>query len=176
MIQVPTYLRATGVHMENGNGQHLLFAEIAGALGGCESLWFPRPVDRMLSGVIMAGHGPGFQLRLDDLRECVDESQPPDVEAIYLATPTLVDGVALFEEEGPWNLTTEERTYEYLQAAMEKMPRLKLLITALGSGDIDPRERMRMMGGGSIVCFKRFVEATGKEFSDWVLCRRMGCA
>jgi len=132
-----------------------------------DRIWFPFVAsDTLPQLLLLMGH------ELAGLGEGANWEDDTGVDALYIGTPTIVDGGILFPETVPalpkgamWTKRLERRLVQsFVEKAIERGA--KRIVTGLGEGDISAEERIEDMGGGGVVCMKRF-----RGFTDWVLLR-----
>lgn len=145
-------------------GQELILPEIMACLASVERLWLPFYGDGVLAAAL-----ENAKIECVSARDDFDYSAPKGVDAVYFGTPTIVDNQALFPDsvEGVW-YKERERTVVRRICKNAILGGVSMIVSGLGSGDIDTDERLADMGGGRIVAMKDF-----GEFKDWVLVRRL---
>lgn len=152
-MNLKSYMKASGVRETMRGGQHLIYAEIVASLAGCGSVWLPWKVsDDLRLPLDQASHTV--------YRSWVVGDPAAETEAVYFGTPTVVDGAALFPEQGQWDAALDREWVSQLAKIFGGR-----IVCGLGSGDVSVGERCEDMGG-RIVCYKNF-----EDFEDWVIVR-----
>lgn len=157
MIDPELYLKAAGLDSTRNGGQELILAEVLALLAPYHTIWLPFPEGciTLMGRLREAGH------------KVVSDVSDDPIDAMYLGTPTIVDGKPLFPETAGRVMTKEaERALVKSLQATATLRGAKRIVTGLGSGDISLGERVEDMGGGRMVVEKRF-----DEFIDWVIVR-----
>lgn len=171
----PDLLRAAlGLVDDHPGGQSLIWPEIIAALGPPRTkpavIWLP------------CGASPALLSALSRFGwlTIAEPELYRGVEAMYLGTPTIVDGRPLFPESAPdfarrWS-AEDERQFVRRACHAALLFAARIIVTGLGSGDVSLAERLKDMGAGShVVARKRFSTAVPKcsRFDDWVLAREL---
>lgn len=161
MIDVSLFENSTGIAKYNGKngGQELILHEIAGLIESGWILFFPF----YSSGTLVEHIKKSNQCYWSEGFKEADEM--PRADCLYFGTPTIVNDAQLFDEDEDWTKKKERATVRRLCREAERL-NYKRIISGLGSGDIEPDERIKDMGGGKIICMKKF-----KEFTDWIIVR-----
>jgi hypothetical protein len=170
MIDPTIFRQSSGLLLPREGGQELILHEICGAFLGIERIWLPFPTLTLQYHLDRLGHD--LLLGYDFLQKATR------MDGVYFGTPTIVDDRALFP------LPQAERNWENEMGALwcKQMERdtvraickhaLKMgarrIVSGLGSGDISVAERLKDMGGGEIITYKKF-----DAFEDWILCRSL---
>lgn len=138
-------------------GQELIYPEIIGSLGDCSLIHIPFMTNGLLRKMLLRY---GYSVSVGHYYERIPKS-----EAIIVTPPTIIDNESLFKEREVWTKDKERAVVESLSLEAVAM-NYSMLITTLNSGDISVEERLSDMGGGEIVCMKRF-----NSFTSWILAR-----
>lgn len=160
------WLGATGVLDERKGFQDLIAPAIVASLEGCTRVYFPFPTSYHLLDLLAP---VGIKYTCANIIVPVVAEFPPDCDALYFGTPTLVDGKLIFPEGwGQWSVAKEQRVVERLclRAGAHGMKRI---VSGLGSGDVSPAARMEAMGKGTI----QVAHLTFDGFDDYVFARSL---
>lgn len=148
-----------------------LLPEIIGAFTYVCGVWLPFTESWCLASYLTSE----ISYAEYDIAEGVN-SIPTGPQGVYLGTPTIVDGKALFLSPSyaggrsirAWDAETERHVMRTICDAVAHRG-YKRIVTGLGSGDISVEERKEDMGeGAKVVAFKDF-----GDFQDWVLVREI---
>lgn len=144
-------------------GQELILFEIIASCHGFNDIYLPFYSSGTLFKYLLKN---GFAPLSDHRTSPFDFSSIPKGEVLYFGTPTIVDDQPLFndtENSKNWNKFNERKFVTWL-CASAKRKGYKKIISGLGSGDISVQERIQDMGGGRIICYKKF-----DDFEDWII-------
>jgi hypothetical protein len=149
----------TGTRDVNGE-QQLLWPDIIAAIGYVKSLYLPFPL--YCEHVEIAARE---FLYIEPTRIFTGaRDEIPEAEAIYIATPVIVDNKSLFDEHWP---LTKDQERKIIQSYCEKARAAgyRRIVTSLGMGDVSIAERLNDMGpGAKVVAFKEFEGFTDTVF------------
>ena len=167
MINETIYKMISGItstRPEIKGGQELILYEIAAALyPTVGSIWVPFLSSGTLSHYLK---GVGFRINEFQYLDGFDKA-PPNSQAVYFGTPTIVDNTNLFPDNDTDVKWTKKKEREAVRAIMKACKEAGYIqaISGLGSGDISLEERMEDMGpGAKLICYKDF-----GVFEDWVI-------
>lgn len=168
-MQSSVYLQVTNQEVQIRGGQELLLPELLSIILPVvkKGVWLPCCPEG--SSLVQALHKQGVWV---DLRYSRFPQEIPECDVVYLGTPTIVNDTPLFSDSVPsfdysWTKQSERWMVRSVCGESERAG-YKLIVTGLGSGDISVEERLADMGGGEVVCFKKF-----ETFSDWILVREI---
>jgi len=158
------YMKLSGVRPKEAGGQELILYEILAAIPEGSKVFLPFYSNGLLAKYLVAHN---YKVITDETKNTYDLLEYPQGCVVYFGTPTIVDNTNLFPDFESWNKSKER---EVVRRITEKaiIAEATKIICGLGSGDISVEERMRDIGGGSLITYKKF-----NTFEDWVIERRL---
>ena len=155
-------------------GQQLILAEVLALLYPFKRVWIPFPIGcRELLNHLHTGPWSTIHSGFTDWQSSSAATpRPPECDAFYFGTPTIVKDTPLFPETADKiinkKLEREVVTYLCSDDILERTG-ARRIVCGLGSGDISVEERLADVGkGAKVVVMKEF-----NDFTDWVIAREI---
>lgn len=149
-------------------GQYLILPEILASFGDVGAIWLPFPDPLLVAALKDQGHAVITEPPQSDI-------DWPKADGLYFGTPTFDNGKPIFadeEDSGVFGIDTLMAEKAMVGALVKhaEASRYSRIVCGLGSGDVEPTERLRQLGDGArIVCLKHF-----DFFTDYVMRRDLG--